>query len=86
MAALKLDAANISTNRSAHAALLLIFLPDELEQAHPSVAQTLNAWFQTRLERPVDFSDLCRFPSIGANAYNAEEIVWCQATIEFLGD
>jgi hypothetical protein len=86
MAALKLDAANISTNRCAHAALLLIFLSDELERAHPEVAQTLNAWFQTRLERPVDFSDLCRFPSIGANAYNAEEIAWCQATIEFLGD
>ncbi len=86
MAALKLDAANISTNRSAHAALLLISLSDELEHAHPEVDQTLNAGFQTRFERPVDFSNVCRFPSIGANAYNTEEIAWCQTTIEFLGD
>ncbi len=66
--------------------LLLIFLSYELEHAHPEVAQTLNAGFQTLFERPVDFSDVCCFPSIGANAYNAEEITWYQATIEFLGD
>ncbi len=35
---------------------------------------------------PRHISNVCRFPSISANAYNAEEINWCQATIDFLED
>ncbi len=52
------DAANISAHCSAHAALVLLFLSDEMEQAHPEAAQTINAGFQTSLLCPVEVSDV----------------------------
>ena len=67
-----------------HAALILIFLSDAGERAHPDVAAVLHAGFQKVLERPVKLSDLQHYPSIGPNAYTAEEVNWCNTTIDYL--
>jgi hypothetical protein len=55
-----------------------------LPRAHPDVAAVLHAGFQKVLERPVKISDLLYYPSIGPNAYTAEEVNWCNATIDYL--
>ena len=87
-AQLKYDASNLAASRSAHAALILFFLSDEMQRAHGDAAQAINAGYQTRFQRPVTacqgpgvtYADLCNFPSLGPNAYTSEEIKWCEAT------
>ncbi len=59
--------------RSWHAALILIFLSDDIERLHPDVAKKLHAAYNERFERPVEAHDLKRYPSIGHGAYNFEE-------------
>jgi hypothetical protein len=67
-----------------HAALILIFLSDDIECLHPDVAKTLYVGYNERFERPVEVQDLKRYPSIGPGAYNFEELRWCDATYNFL--
>ena len=80
----KFETENIKSRRSVHAALIIIFLSDAVERAHPDVAAALHAGFQKVLERPVEFGDLRRYPSIGPNAYTVEEVHWCNGTIDYL--
>ena len=77
MAEQKFEADNIESRRSAHAALILFFLSDKMEAAHPDVATALHSGFQTVYERPVEMSDLRQYPTVGPNAYTADEIKWC---------
>ena len=84
MAEQKFEADNIKSRRSAHAALILFFLSDKMEAAHPDVAAALHSGFQKVYERPVEMSDVRRYPTVGPNAYTDEEIKWCNATIDFL--
>ncbi len=44
-------------------------------------AQAINAGYQARFQRPVT---LHNFPTLGPNAYTAEEIKWCKSTIDYL--
>ncbi len=80
MAEQKFETDNIKSRRSAHAALILIFLSYAVKHAHPNVTALLHADFQKVLERPVEISDLWRHPSIGPNAFTAEEVNWCNAS------
>ena len=64
------DPADFKGRRSAHAALLLFFLSDNMERAHSAVAAALHSGFQKLFERPVEMSDLRRYPSVGPNAYH----------------
>lgn len=66
-------------------ALILFFLSEDLARAHVEAAQAINAGYQARFQRPVNYADLRNFPSLGPNAYTAEEIKWCEATIDYLG-
>ncbi len=75
---------NTASRRSWHAALILIFLSDDIERLHPDVAKKLHAVYNERFERPVEAQDLKRYPSIGPGAYNVEEVRWCDATYDFL--
>ncbi len=84
IAAQSYDAVSITANCSAHAALVLFFLSNEMERARPEAAQTINAGFQTHLQSPKEVSDVYSFHTIGQNAYNAEQIKWCEATIDSL--
>ena len=84
-ARLQYDPANLASARSAHAALILFFLSEDLARAHVEAAQAINAGYQARFQRPVNYADLRNFLSLGPNAYTAEEIKWCEATIDYLG-
>ena len=83
-ARLQYDPANLASARSAHAALILFFLSEDLERAHVGAAQAINAGYQARFQRPVNYADLRNYPLIGPNAYTSEEIKWCEATIDYL--
>jgi hypothetical protein len=74
----------ITARRSYHAALILIFLSDEMERLYPQVSCVLHAAFQSHFQQAFDATDLRRVPSFGASAYTAEEIAWCNSTIDFL--
>ncbi len=73
-----------ASRRSWHAALILIFLSDDIERLHPAVAKKLHTAYNERFERPVEEQDLKRYQSIGPGAYNFEELRWCYATNDFL--
>ncbi len=64
-AQIKYDANNLAASHSAHAALILFFLSDEMQRAHGDAAQAINAGYQTRFERPVTYADLRNFLSLG---------------------
>ncbi len=84
MAEQKFETDNIKSRHSAHAVLILIFLSDAVGRADPDVAAVLHAGFQKVLERPVEISDLLRYPSLGPNAYTAVEVNWSYAIIDYL--
>ncbi len=74
MADQKFEADNVKSQRSAHAELILFFLSDEMEVTHPDVAAALHSGFQKVYERPVEMSGVQRYPTVGLDAYTAEEI------------
>ncbi len=59
---------------SAHAGLLLCFMSPKVEAAFPEQAQALYAGFQELYQHPATVEDVCRYPSVGNNAYNKEEV------------
>ena len=77
-------APDVTQSKVFHAALLLCYMSDEIERLHTELASTLHAGYQIRFQRTPEATDLQRYPSIGANAYNEEEVRWCQATFDFL--
>jgi hypothetical protein len=50
----------------------------------PVEAQALYAGFQDLYQRAVSVEDVRRYPSVGRNAYNEEEVAWFEATYEYL--
>ena len=75
---------NYKARRSAHAGLLLCFMSPAMEAAFPAEAQALYAGFQEQYEHPVTVEDVRRYPSVGRNAYTPEEVLWFNATYDFL--
>lgn len=75
---------NFRARRSAHAGLLLCFMSPEVETAYPEQAQALYAGFQELYQHPATVEDVRRYPSVGRNAYNEEEVRWIEATYEYL--
>ena len=75
---------NFRARRSAHAGLLLCFMSPEVETAFPDQAQALFAGFQELYQHPATVDDVRRYPSVGKNAYNEEEVRWFEATYEYL--
>ncbi len=75
---------NFIGQRSAHAALILLYLSNDMDRAHPEVTSILNTGFQKLFQHPVNMTALPRHPSVGPNAYPAQEILWCNATIDHL--
>ena len=55
-----------------------------MEAAFPAEAQALYAGFQEQYEHPVTVEDVRRYPSVGRNAYTPEEVLWFNATYDFL--
>ena len=80
----KYDAGDFRARRSGHAALLLCYMSPEMEDAFPDQAQALYAGYQELYQRPVTVEDVRRYPTVGPNAYTAEEASWCDATYTFL--
>ena len=80
----KYDAGDFRARRSGHAALLLCYMSPEMETAFPDQAQALYAGYQELYQRPVTVEDVRRYPTVGRNAYTAEEASWCDATYTFL--
>jgi hypothetical protein len=72
--------------RSAHAGLLLCFMSPEVpvEAAFPEQAQALYAGFQELYQHPATVDYVRRYPSVGSNAYNEEEVRWFEATYDYL--
>ncbi len=70
--------------RSAHAGLLLCFMSPEVEAAFPEQAQALYAGFQELYQHPATADDVRSYPSVGSNAYNEEEVLWFEATYDYL--
>ncbi len=72
--------------RSVYAGLLLCFMPvsPEAEAAFPEQAQALYAGFQELYQHPAAVDDVCRYPSVGRNAYNEEDVRWFEATYDYL--
>ena len=66
--------------RSAHAGLLLCFMSPEVEAAFPEQAQALYAGFKEPYQHPATVDDVCRYPPVGRNACNEEEVRWFEAT------
>ena len=64
----------LRARRSAHAGLLLCFMSPEVEAAFPEQAQALYAGLQELYQHPATVDDVCRYPSVGRNAYNEEEV------------
>ena len=56
----------------------------KVETAFPAQAQALFAGFQELYQHPATLKDVRRYPSVGRNAYNEEEVRWFEATHEFL--
>jgi hypothetical protein len=75
---------NFTARRSAHAGLLLCFMSPEVETAFPDQAQALCAGFQEHYQHPATVEDVRRYPSVGRNAYNEDEVRWFEATYEYL--
>ena len=75
---------NYKARRSSHAGLLLCFMSPAMEAAFPAEAQALYAGFQEQYEHPVTVEDVRRYPSVGRNAYTPEEVLWFNATYDFL--
>ena len=69
---------------SAHAGLLLCFMSPAVEAAFPDAAQALYAGYQDLFSRPASVEDVRRYPTVGKNAYTAEEARWFEATYDFL--
>ncbi len=74
----------ITERRLYHAALILIFQFYEMERLYPQVSRVLHAAFQSHFQHALDATDLRRVPSSGVSAYTAEEIAWCNSTIDSL--
>ena len=64
----------LRARRSAHAGLLLCYMSPEVEAAFPEQAQALYAGLQELYQHPATVDDVCRYPSVGRNAYNEEEV------------
>ena len=56
----------------------------EVEAAFPEQAQALYAGLQELYQHPATVDDVCRYPSVGRNAYNEEEVQWFEATYDYL--
>jgi hypothetical protein len=56
----------------------------EVEAAFPEQAQALYAGSQVLYQHPATVDDVCRYPSVGRNAYNEEEVRWFEATYDYL--
>ena len=80
----KYDAANFTARRSAHAGLLLCFMSPIVEAAFPEVAVTLEAGFQELYGAAVTVESVRRYPTVGPNAFTAEEASWFDSTYEYL--
>ena len=74
----------LRARRSAHAGLLLCYMSPEVEAAFPEQAQALYAGLQELYQHPATVDDVCRYPSVGRNAYNEEEVQWFEATYDYL--
>jgi hypothetical protein len=89
LSAQEFDENNITANRyylAPLAAILLIFMSDEMERLHPDVSRILHAGFQKQFMHAVDAADVQRPPSVFTSEYSLEEVKWCQATFDFLED
>ena len=78
------DAANFRARRSAHAGLLLCFMSPIVEAAFPEVAVALEAGFQECYGAHVTVETVRRYPTVGSNAFTAEEASWFDSTYEYL--
>ncbi len=58
--------------------LLLCFMSPEVEAAFPEQAQALFAGFQELYQHQG------RYPPVGRNTYNEEEVRWFEATYDYL--
>ena len=56
----------------------------EVEAAFPEQAQALYAGFQEPYQHPATVDDVCRYPPVGRNACNEEEVRWFEATYDLL--
>jgi hypothetical protein len=56
----------------------------EVEAAFPEQAQALYAGFQELYQNPATVEDVHHSSSVGRNAYNEEEVLWFEATYDYL--
>jgi hypothetical protein len=69
---------------SAYAGLLLCFMPLDVEASFPDQVQALYAGYQEFYQRPESVEHVRRYPSVGRDAYIADEVRWFKETYEFL--
>ena len=69
------------TEHCSHAALIILFLSEQMERMHSDASREINAVYPACLLRPVTYTDQCNYPSLGANAYNETSVNRCVLNI-----